>query len=442
MFQFVVFITMCLLYITQGLLENSIIQMVFILITILAFQQAFSHLNKRNRIFTGFLFLTGTFIHFLYGNRGLDLFDGVTQNLPLLAIILLAPLISLPLKGEGILTTVIQKLTEYKDDDRKMFFGVSSFMLMLAPIINMGALRIVNGFVDDLKLDSKLLSNAYYGGFTPAIVWSPFFASVGIVLSMAEMSYISYMPVGLIFAFVQFIIALLILSPPKKVGNTVKTGTNNSKVKKDFLLLISFVLFLISLLIVLEAVTKLQILLLVSISCIIIPIVWMIIRQKWNWMKEQIIVFKSQMVMNTNMEVALFLSAGLFGNSLMNTPIATGLKSAIAWSAQGSVLLIFLFVVGFITIMAFLGIHQIIAVPVVFPLLLGPEIGITVHTAAFMCIFSWMLSSSISPLNALNIIISQCVNVNGIRVAFNWNGKFFLVSFISACVYVVLLNQF
>src|SRR5690625_1526185 len=140
MFQFVVFIIMCLLYITQRILANDIIQMVFILIAILAFQQAFSRLNKRNQLFTGFLFLTGVLIHFLYGSRGLGLFDGVTQNLPLLAIILLAPLISLPLKGVGILTTVIQKLNEYKDDERKIFYGVSSFMLILAPIINMGAL--------------------------------------------------------------------------------------------------------------------------------------------------------------------------------------------------------------------------------------------------------------------------------------------------------------
>ena len=192
----------------------------------------------------------------------------------------------------------------------------------------------------------------------------------------------------------------------------------------------------------LEAISNLQILLLVSINCIAIPAFWTIVRNKWKWMKNQIYNYKDEMVKNSNMEVALFLSAGLFGNALMHTPIATVLKSAITWAAKGSVLLVFLFVVSFITIMAFFGIHQIIAVPVVFPLLLTPEIDVTLYTAAFMCIFSWMFSSSISPLNALNIIISQCVHVNGIRIALNWNGEFFLTSFISACVYVVLLNQF
>src|SRR5699024_2895355 len=126
MFQFVVFILMCLLYIIQSIYSVEFIDIMFILISILAFQQAFSKLDKRNRIFTGVLFLTGIIINFIYGYRGLGLFDGITQNLPLLAIILLAPLISLPLRGEGVITTVIHKVSEDRDDDRKILNGVAS----------------------------------------------------------------------------------------------------------------------------------------------------------------------------------------------------------------------------------------------------------------------------------------------------------------------------
>lgn len=441
MFQFVVFILMCLLYIIQSIYSVEFIDIMFILISILAFQQAFSKLDKRNRIFTGFLFLTGIIINFIYGYRGLGLFDGITQNLPLLAIILLAPLISLPLRGEGVITTVIHKMSEYRDDDRKIFNGVTSFMTMLAPILNMGAIRIIHGFIEDLKFDNKLLSHAYYGGFTPAVVWSPFFASVGVVISMAEMSYISYMPVGIVFAAIQFTIAMLIMRPSKKVSESCSEIGDNTA-KKDYILLSLFILLLISLLIILEVITGLPILLLVSINCIVIPALWTLIRNKKRWMAKQINEFKNQMVSKTNMEAALFLSAGLFGSALMNTPIATVLKRAITWSAQGTVLLVFIFVIVFITLMAFLGIHQIISTPIVFPLLLTPEIDVTLHTAAFMCIYTWMFSSSISPLNALNIIISNCIHVNGIKVAFNWNGRFFITSFVIACIYVVILNQF
>src|SRR5699024_6783664 len=157
--------------------------------------------------------LTGIIINFIYGYRGLGLFDGITQNLPLLAIILLAPLISLPLRGEGVITNVIHKVIEYRDDDREIFHGVTSFMIVLAAIFNIGALRIIHGFIEDFNFDNKLFSHAYYRGFTPAVVWSPFFASFGVVISMAEMSYISYMPVGIVFAAIQFTIAMLIMRP-------------------------------------------------------------------------------------------------------------------------------------------------------------------------------------------------------------------------------------
>src|SRR5690625_1418265 len=168
---------MCLLYMIQAFIPNSAVNTVYILICLIAFFLAFKWLHVKNRLFTGVLFTAGITIHYLYGNEGLDLFEGITQNLALLAIILLAPLISLPLEGEGVITTVIHKMSEYRDDDRKIFNGVTSFMTMLAPILNMGAIRIIHGFIEDLKFDNKLLSHAYYGGFTPAVVWSPFFAS-------------------------------------------------------------------------------------------------------------------------------------------------------------------------------------------------------------------------------------------------------------------------
>jgi hypothetical protein len=394
-------------------------------------------------LFTGFLFSAGVMIHFLYGNNGIGLFDGITQNLALLAIILLAPLISLPLEGEGVIRTVISKLNEWKADKRKSFIGVSGFMMMLAPILNMGAIRIVHGFVGRLKIEQKLLSHAYFGGFTPAIVWSPFFASVGIVISIADMPYVTYMPIGIIFAFIMVLAAILLFRPEKnEAAAALETVSENTEEnKRDLLLLVSFVLFLVVLLIILEFLTKLPMLLLVSLNCLFIPFLWTLIRNKWGWIKGEMKLYKEQTISNSNMEISLFLSAGLFGNALMHTPITAGLGSALLWASEWSVLLVFLFVVSFVTIMALLGIHQIIAVPIMFPLLLVPEVDVSLFAAAFMCIFSWMFSSSLSPLNALNIIISSCVHVNGVRAGINWNGKYFLAIFMAALGYVFILNQ-
>src|SRR5699024_3400714 len=93
-----------------------------------------------------------------------------------------------------------------------------------------------------------------------------------------------------------------------------------------------------------------------------------------------------------------------------------------------------------ITLLAFLGIHQIISTPIIFPLLLHPQIDLALNTAAFMCIYSWMFYSAIIPFNALNIIISNCLRTNRIKVTLHLNKHFFLLSFLAACIYIELIN--
>lgn len=440
MLYFITFMLMTLLYITQGLLQNQIINIVFVIITLLAFLLSFKKLSRNNRVFTGFLFLTGIVIHFIYGKKGLDLFNGLTQNLSLLVIILLAPLISLPLKGEGLLAGIVKNLNNHRLDDRKTYDSVSSFMLLLAPILNMGAVRIVHGLIEHVKINGRLLTNAYYAGFTPAIMWSPFFVSVGMVVSLIELPYLTYMPVGISFAIIQFIIALFILRPRKNDELIQSYAKENESLKENYLMIISYIVLLVVLITALEAITKRPILLLVSINCLMIPFLWTLFRHKWRWMKEQIQVYKNDITTNTSLEAALFLSAGLFGNALTHTPITSVLEKAIDWSAQVSIVLVFIFVVGFVTLMAFLGVHQVIVIPIVLPLLIVPGVGMTLHTVAFTAIYSWLISTSISPLNVLNIIISQAAHTNGIKSAFNWNGKYFLVSFLTAIIFVFFIN--
>src|SRR5699024_12760862 len=124
------------------------------------------------------------------------------------------------------------------------------------------------------------------------------------------MSYISYMPVGIVFAAIQVTIAMLIMRPSKKVSESCSEIGDNTA-KKDYILLSLFILLLISLLIILEVITALPILLLVSINCIVIPALWTLVRNKRKWLAKQITEFKNQMISKANMEEALFLSAGI-----------------------------------------------------------------------------------------------------------------------------------
>ncbi|WP_251169442.1 hypothetical protein [Cytobacillus firmus] len=400
-------------------------------------------LDRKGRIFTLGLFSAGISIHYAVGDRGMLLIEGITQNMALLAILILAPLLSIPLRREGIIDTVIAYLNELKNSPSHTFYGISSFMLTLAPILNMGALRIVHGFVENIKIPSRLLSRSYYVGFTPAIIWSPFFASVGIVLFYLDITYLSYVAFGVVFAVLQMAVGMILFRPAGVVETAAaleREEGDSMPVKRDLYTLAGFVFGLVLLLIVMEQVTQKSMLLLVSIVCCIVPACWMILRNQKKAVKEEISLYKSK-ILAQKMEICLFLSAGLFGNAVSHTPVKQLLERSMHWSAQQSIGILFSFIILFVTCMAFLGVHQIIVIPLILTSLNFAEMpDITVVSVAFMCIFTWMLSSSISPLNAMNIIISQCVQKNGLTVAFRWNGAYFLSVTALAFIYVYVLN--
>ncbi|WP_026581978.1 hypothetical protein [Bacillus sp. J33] len=445
MIRFSLVLSMCLLYIAEAFVPNIYIGFIFNLVAVAAFFVMLPLLEWKGRIFTLGLFSTGMLIHFIVGDTGIHLVEGITQNLALLSILILAPLLSVPLRREGVIETVIIYLNELKTNPRNTFYGISSFMLTLAPILNMGALRIVHGFVESIKFPSKLLSRSYYVGFTPAVIWSPFFASVGIVLFYLDITYMSYVVVGVLFAVMQMAVGFLLFRPGSveedaAVEAAKEIASEGRGRKRDIYMLIGFVLGLVLILIVMEQVFHKSMLLLVSIVCIIVPAAWVILRNRYKVIKEELSLYKNKMI-SQKMEICLFLSAGLFGNAVSHTPVKQLLERSMQWSATQSISILFLFIILFVTLMAFLGVHQIIVIPLVLTSLNFADMpNVAVASVAFMCIFTWMLSSAISPLNAMNIIISQCVQRNGVTVAFRWNGIYFLSITVIAFVYVYILN--
>jgi hypothetical protein len=445
MLRFSLIMSMCFLYIVEAFVPNVYIGLVFNIVATAVFLLFLPLLEWKGRIFTLGLFTAGGIIHYTVGDTSFDLVQGITQNMPLLSILILAPLLSVPLRREGIIDSVILYLNELKNNPRKTFYGISTFMLTLAPILNMGALRIVHGFVESIHLPSKLLSRSYYVGFTPAVIWSPFFASVGIVLFYLDITYLSYVSAGVMFAVIQMAVGL-ILFRPKLIEEAAAIEDKNVMIshgkgsKKDIYLLLGFVLGLVVLLIVMEQVFQKSMLLLVSIICFLVPVAWVVFRKRKSIVKEEIILYKNKLH-SQKMEICLFLSAGLFGNAVSHTPVKQLLEKSMQWSATQSIGVLFLFIILLVTFMAFLGVHQIIVTPLILTSLDFTDMpNVAVVSVAFMCIFTWMLSSSISPLNAMNIIISQCVQRNGVTVAFKWNGIYFLSITAIAFVYVFILN--
>lgn len=443
MLRFALILAMCFLYIIDAFIVSDTFSIFYSILTVIVFFTSWLLLERKSKLFTFSLLIIGMGIHYSANGRGLELFQGITQNMPLLAILILAPMLSIPLKREGIIGTTVSYLDNLKSNPRHIFYGLSAVMVIVSPILNMGALRIVHGLVENIKISPKVLSKSYFIGFTPAVIWSPFFASVGIVIFYLDITYLSYLPVGIAFALIQLLCGIILFRPQAAKDRKLMSSTTSelgNEQKKHVFLLISYVFLIIVLLISMEQWLHKSMLLLVSVICLAVPIFWFMVRGSIRILKTELFLYKDKILMQTKTEICLFLSAGVFGNAISNTPVKTVIEQTMQWASATSVGILFILIVFCVTFLAMLGVHQIITVPLILTALVSADINIHPLLIAFMCIFSWMLSAAISPLNAMNIIISSCVKRNGITVAYKWNGLYFLFTTIAAFTYVYVLN--
>ncbi|WP_227394351.1 hypothetical protein [Jeotgalibacillus aurantiacus] len=435
MLAFILIVLMCLFYIMNEFLSFSIINSIYLILTAGVFILMWVRLTGLTKVFTMILLVAGMMIHIYTGDF---IIEGLTQNVPLLALLLLAPLLSVPLRREGLLEGAISHLEQYQHHPRYLFYGISSMTAVVSPVLNMGAIRIVNGLIAHIKASPQVLSRSYFVGLTPAMIWSPFLAPVGIVLFYLDLQYLSFMPLAVTFAFLQLVIGLLLFRPAGKFQKDDSMTAFSRKERLDLIKILVFVLMILGILLVSEQLLDESMLLLVSLISLIVPGIWFVLRATKKIFKEEMSTFQNRLQHQSKNEICLFLSAGVFGNAVAGTGVRTLLEDAMIYASEFSLIFLFLFFVLCVSICAFLGIHQVITVPLLITAFLSTGSDVDPLLFAFICVFTWMVASALSPLNALNIIVSTSVERSGMTVAYKYNGVYFLVMIVLAGGFLML----
>lgn len=381
---------------------------------------------------------------FMNGSTLIESVQGIQLNLPLLILILLAPLLSIPLKSGTLLNAPMAYIEQVKDKPGQLFLGISSFLALLAPVLNVGSVRILADLMKDRKLSGELLGRSYFTGFSTAMVWSPYFGSVALVLYYLDIPYSEYFIIGLLFAATQLLTGNLLFALKNGVEETMPGEKDQVAEKIHILpLVLKFVVslgILISALIFLEQATKLPMIVLVSMLAIIIPTIWMALAGKWKSFVDQVIIYKNQVTGGTGTEMVLFLSAGIFGSAISNSSISDWIKRFLLLISEGSFIFFVVFIVFTIMFFALIGFHQIITVPLLVMQVDPAAIGMPPVAIAFVFILAWFMSAIISPINAVTILISNAVSKKFFTVGFRWNGLYVLSMFLIGCVFIYALQ--
>ncbi|BCJ88301.1 hypothetical protein [Effusibacillus dendaii] len=247
-----------------------------------------------------------------------------------------------------------------------MFGSMSLFVFTLGPILNLGSIRVLHDMIKDLKLAPVLVAKSNLAGFSTVILWSPYFASVALVLYYLNVPVSHYIPLGLTLAVVQLVIGNLLFGLWFRKKGMLQRGVRSLEAeyqdtalhRKKLRHLGGFLVLLVGLIFLLEHVTKWPMMYLVSLISIFYPVLWLTGKQEWKEAAPHFQDFKISTVRTMNNEIVLFISAGLFGKAMAGTTFAAGIKSFLNLVATASFVYLIVAVIAIILVLTFVGVHQ------------------------------------------------------------------------------------
>lgn len=380
----------------------------------------------------------------------------ISTNVPLLTLLILVPLISIPIKSGSYIDSIYYYLGRMVKVPIKLFSSVSISVFLLGPILHLGSIRLINEILKDLQLKKDLLAKAYVTGFSTIALWSPFLGSVALTLYYLDISIANYIYFSLPLAFILLIVGnLLFLLNDKRSyrnqkGSNISTdGSRNSLHQNQgenekhlfilFKLCFLIVLFIISVLLM-EKITQWPMMFIISIVSIITPVIWSIVFRKRAELIEHVGIFKNQSVPNMNNEVVMFLSAGLFATALSGTSFAQSVNILLQQISSISFLVFAIATVLIVLVTTLIGVHPIVVITILVTQIDPAFIGARPESIALLLMLSWSISAVLSPTNPLNLIVSESVKQSSFTVGFRLNGFYVVMMFVVGLTYVYLIH--
>lgn len=448
-FRSILIIGIITLYLIHFFFPLELFQWILFSFSFSAFCLSIVHLNKIPMLIGSALSLSGAFIIVFFGYGYKELIDGFLMNLPILCLFLIVPLISIPLKSGGYfdgVQSIMQKSATYP---KRIFLLITSFLFVIAPVLNIGSIRVVHDLVKKLNLPAPVLAKSYILGFASVSLWSPYFASIILIMFYLDVQVTNFLPYGLVLSFIQLFMGNVIFRRwfHQHQNNFVKAeeSVKLDPIKKGALLktfqFMIVIIGLITSILFLEYLSGYPVHLLVSLTALAFPLLWVLFSRAWTEFTFEIKNYGKSLG-RVNNEVVLLLSAGLFGHAISMTPFAEILRLFLYYIADISILLLSLIVIVIVVSLSFIGVHQIIVVPILAMQMNPSIIGISGELLAVILVLAWSISVMFSPLIATNVMVGQLVKRSSLTVSAKWNWKLVLTMTVVGVFYVGVLNSF
>ncbi len=347
--------------------------------------------------------------------------DGITKNLALICLIIVTPVLSIPINLGNYSLHLANFASRFNKKPHLLFLFISGTFSVLGPITNMGSIYIIHSMLSKLKLPAEFLGRVYARGFSSVNTWSPYFASVFLVVFSLGIPISIFLPFGLLLSFLQVATSNLLFSF-KEIHTIRLAPIENGEVENPGRLyeLLIVILILIGTIFIVEPILNVNTSVLIILTVVLFAVGWSFyLKMPKNFLKGAN-SFRQNLLPGGANEISMMMTAGFFGVVLSKTVISNYIDSWWSGFASISILLFIFLTIFLIGLLSFLGVHQIVTISSIIASVSHQDLGIHDITMAMTLLSGWIISTTISPVTPLNAIISNVLTVNIFKII-RWN---------------------
>ncbi|AXF55190.1 hypothetical protein [Salicibibacter kimchii] len=390
------------------------------------------------------LLIGGTWIHISQGGDFQTWFLAFGENASILTLFITVPLLSIPIRVGYYLDALDDFYKRRISNANQFYFMSSSTSFLFGVLLNLGALPLLYQMLntEQNKPLSGKLRKALLRGYVLAVMWSPYFISMALVISYFDVSWAQIFPFGVIIALTGLAVSYGMERERKPSNEFVQMdvtphntrGKSANKLKQ----LMAIGLIITASVFVLEFYSGLSVIVIVSLVAVCAAIVWSLFLRK---MKPFLAEFKHTYFVSLprmKIELVLFATAGFFGAVIVQTDFNQWMDQFFQLIGT-NIIILAVVIISVVVLLSIVGIHSIVTVTLMAVSLSELPQFEDAHLAiALILLTSWSLSAVISPFSGLTLLTSSLTNRSSFQVGMKENWVFALILFIVVVIVIAV----
>ncbi len=389
----------------------------------------------------------------LFIHEGADFHDymlAYASNAALLSVLILVPLINVPIRMGGYLDEISILYNHYLKNINYLYLLSTGLTYVLSIILNFAAVFIVYQLTDaerKQEIQAKVF-RALQRGYPLSIYWSPYFVSVGMIISYFHVAWVEIFLVGFLLSLLNLLIGYRVEKeapdppgvPEPEHERDVRIPSDPEVVAKSWKKvreLIWIGVAITVLILAVEQFTDLTILSVVPIIVIISTILWPLYLGEFSQLKSEINKYIAMDLPRMKGEIALFVSAGFFGQAVLLAGFSNDVLHLLQYAGIDQAFPLSIVLFCSVIALSFIGIHPFVSVLTFCISLSGSELVVgSERFISMVLLASWPITTAVSPFSGMVLYISSFTAESPFRVGLKNNWRYCL--YVTASTLAVL----